>query len=507
VRLVGRLSLRVRMALVFGALFTAVSVFMMQFFPARMADQARASTERRASTVTRVMATAVAPALEFDDADNAHQILGWIANMPDALFAVVIDDKGGRFAAYHAELAPQHLPRVPCFVGDNLMITSAPIDGRGGSHGTLFVGQTLDTMARVSSESRNTVVTASAIVLLIGLLACIVIATTLVRPIERLTAIAHDIAKGRKPPRIAAVAGGVEVVQMASALGTMLERLNEANSQLVEASRHAGMAEVATGVLHNVGNILTSVNVGIESVAERVRGVPAARVRRAGELLTNARATGTVQVEKLDAAVQYLTAIADHLTTEQKALLAELVTLRSHVDHINRVVAMQNGYARTGGVQERTDLVKLVDEAVALGVPAPGRHAIQVEQHVPERQVTIDRHRVLQILVNLLANARDSLSAQQTAGTTNELRVTVTVTADDGWLELRVDDTGGGIDPEKLTKIFHAGFTTKPKGHGYGLHSSALAAEQLGGTLRCSSAGLGHGASFVLRVPTGSDNP
>jgi signal transduction histidine kinase len=120
--------------------------------------------------------------------------------------------------------------------------------------------------------------------------------------------------------------------------------------------------------------------------------------------------------------------------------------------------------------------------------------------------VTVDRHRVLQILVNLLANARDSLSAQQTAGTTNDLRVTVTVTADDGWLEMRVDDTGGGIDPEKLTKIFHAGFTTKPKGHGYGLHSSALAAEQLGGTLRCSSAGLGHGASFVLRVPMGSEN-
>ena len=411
-----------------------------------------------------------------------------------------------RFASYHSELAPQQLPSIGCFVGGNIMITSAPIEGRGGSHGTLFVGQTLDTMARVSRESRNTVVTASGIVLLIGLLACIVIATTLVRPLERLTAIAHDIAKGRKPPRIAAVSGGVEVVQMTSALGTMLERLNEANSQLVEASRHAGMAEVATGVLHNVGNILTSVNVGIESVAERVRGIPGARVRRAGELLATARTGGTVQLDKLDAAVKYLTAIADHLTGDQKALLDELVTLRGHVDHVNRVVAMQNGYARTGGVQEPTDLVKLIDEAVALGVPDPGRHGIQIERHVPESQVTVDRHRVLQILVNLMTNARDSLSAHKSAGATNELRVSVTVTIEDGWIEMRVDDTGGGIDPEKLTKIFHAGFTTKPKGHGYGLHSSALAAEQLGGTLRCTSAGIGHGASFVLRMPMGKDN-
>jgi len=505
-RMFAGLSLRLRMALLFGALLTAVALFMVQFFPARMADQARASTKRRATTVTQVMATAVAPALEFDDADNARRIVSWIAIMPDALFAIVVDDKGHPFAAYHAELVPAQLPSGACFVRDNLMITSAPVVGRGGSQGTLYVGQTLDTMARVSREARNTVVTASGIVLLIGLLACLVIATKLVRPLERLTAIAHDIAKGRKPPRIAAVTGGVEVVQMTSALGTMLDRLNAVNSQLVEASRHAGMAEVATGVLHNVGNILTSVNVGIDSVSEHVRAIPAARLRRAGELLATAQAGASVQADKLDAAVKYLTAIADHLSTDQDALLGELVTLRGHVDHVNRVIAMQNSYARTGDVQEQTDLVKLIDEAVALGVPAPNRHAIEIDRHVPDRHVTLDRHRVLQILVNLLANARDSLTAHRAAGATNELRVKVTVTVEDAWLEMRVDDTGGGIDPEKLTKIFHAGFTTKPKGHGYGLHSSALAADQLGGTLRCTSAGLGHGASFILRVPIGQDN-
>jgi len=499
------LSLRVRMALLFGALLTAVALFMVQFFPARMAEQARASTERRAHTVTQVMATAVAPALEFDDADNARKIVSWIESMPDARFAVVIDEEGKRFAAYHAELVPQQLPTKPLVIGDNLIITSAPIVGRSGSHGRLYVGQTLDTMARVSREARSTVITASVIVLLLGLVACFVIATTLVRPLERLTGIAHDIAKGRKPPRISAVSGGVEVVQMTTALGTMLDRLNEANSQLVEASRHAGMAEVATGVLHNVGNILTSVNVGLESVAEHVRGVPGERMRRVTELLVTASAAGTVNPEKLDAAVKYLTAIADHASGEQKAALDELVKLRSHVDHINRVIVMQNGYARTGGVQEHTQLVKLIDEAIALGVPSSGHHAIKIERRILNRQVMLDRHRVLQILVNLLTNAQQSLIAHQAAGATNELRITVAVTAADGWLEMRVDDTGVGIAPEKLTKIFHAGFTTKPNGHGYGLHSSALAAEQLGGTLRCFSTGLGDGASFVLRMPLGKD--
>jgi len=115
-----------------------------------------------------------------------------------------------------------------------------------------------------------------------------------------------------------------------------------------------------------------------------------------------------------------------------------------------------------------------------------------------DRAITIDRHRVLQILVNLLANARDSVAAHARSGADGPRRITVTARVEPGWLELAVDDTGGGIAPESLLRIFSAGFTTKPRGHGYGLHSSALAAEQLGGTLRCASPGLGLGFLFVV---------
>jgi len=287
---------------------------------------------------------------------------------------------------------------------------------------------------------------------------------------------------------------------MTRALGTMLERVNDTNRQLVDASRHAGMAEVATGVLHNVGNILTSVNVGIEMVNDHVGGIPAERVRRAGELLTSARSNGAVDPDKLDAGIRYLAAIADHMHDDREALKKELVTLRGHVDHINRVIAMQNTYARTGGLNEQIELETLIGEAIDLGCPDPQRHAIEIERRIePGPMVSIDRHRVLQILVNLLANARDSVTAP---GVAKPPRISVTSTRETGWLEIRVDDTGSGIAPESLTRIFNAGFTTKPKGHGYGLHSSALAAEQLGGDLRCSSDGPGRGACFTLRVPT-----
>ena len=128
-------------------------------------------------------------------------------------------------------------------------------------------------------------------------------------------------------------------------------------------------------------------------------------------------------------------------------------------------------------------------------------HSIAIERGIKGSvDVPIDRHRILQIFVNLIANARDSIAAHA-KNEPSERKIGIAVDTDGGWLQIAVEDTGGGISPELQLKIFSAGFTTKPKGHGYGLHSSALAAEQLGGTLRCHSAGPGKGACFTLRVP------
>jgi signal transduction histidine kinase len=152
-----------------------------------------------------------------------------------------------------------------------------------------------------------------------------------------------------------------------------------------------------------------------------------------------------------------------------------------------------------GGVTEPTRVSTLIDEAVALGCPDPDRHGIALTTRIDDADgVKLDRHRVLQILVNLIANARDSIAAH--GGSTKTIEIAAAI-PDGCWFEVRVTDSGGGIAPDQLLRIFSAGFTTKPKGHGYGLHSSALAAEQLGGTLRCTSPGVGQGACFVLRSP------
>ena len=284
-----QLSLRVRMVVVFGVLITAVAGFMVEFFPARMAEQARAQAELRARTMTQVIASAVAPALELDDAAHASKVLAWLASSPDARFAIVLGDTGARFAVWNPGRVPARLPEAASAIEDDLLITKAAIVGRGGGRGTLHVGLSLERLIEDRDAARDTVVSAALVVLAVGLVICALLATALVRPLERLTTIARDIASGVKPPRITALAGSREVAETTHALGTMLDRLSDANRQLVAASRHAGMAEVATGVLHNVGNILTSVNVGLETLDEHAHAIPADRVRRAGELLTAGR--------------------------------------------------------------------------------------------------------------------------------------------------------------------------------------------------------------------------
>ncbi|HEX5747505.1 MAG TPA: ATP-binding protein [Archangium sp.] len=70
-----------------------------------------------------------------------------------------------------------------------------------------------------------------------------------------------------------------------------------------------------------------------------------------------------------------------------------------------------------------------------------------------------------------------------------------------GLVRIQVHDNGMGIAPEMLTRIFQYGFTTREEGHGFGLHSSALAAQELGGSLTVHSEGPGHGATFTLELP------
>jgi signal transduction histidine kinase len=179
-------------------------------------------------------------------------------------------------------------------------------------------------------------------------------------------------------------------------------------------------------------------------------------------------------------------------------MLTELDHLRKNVDHIKDIVAMQQSYAKTSGVIEVMSIPDLLEDALRMNAGSLARHDIELARDYQARPVVaLDKHKVLQILVNLIRNAK---YACDETGRTDKC-ITLRITADGRSVSIAVGDNGVGIPAENLTRIFNHGFTTRATGHGFGLHSGALAAKGMGGSLTVHSAGPGQGATFVLTLP------
>ena len=294
--------------------------------------------------------------------------------------------------------------------------------------------------------------------------------------------------------------GAVAVIQDITERRLAEQELEQVHKQLLVASREAGMAEVATNVLHNVGNVLNSVNVSASLIAEGIKKSKGAGLARAVALLSEHRHDLATFLEGAQGKhlAPYLQELAADLVRERETATAELSALRSNVEHIKEIVAMQQSYARRGGVIDTLDIRVLVEDSLRMNEGAFSRHGVVLSrdfEDVPPIQV--DKHKVLQILVNVIRNAKYACD-EATGG---EKRVTVRVRAANDSALISVIDTGVGIPKENLNRIFNHGFTTRPDGHGFGLHSSALAAKALGGSLHAESAGPGQGATFTLTLP------
>jgi PAS domain S-box-containing protein len=286
------------------------------------------------------------------------------------------------------------------------------------------------------------------------------------------------------------------------------EELELLNKRLLESSRLAGMAEVATGVLHNVGNVLNSVNVSSTLICNQVRGSRTSRLRDVILLLNQNSAdlaNFLINDPKGKIIPSYLTNLAERLLQEQQDLLKELELLVKNIEHIKEIVAMQQNYARVSGIIESLSIRGLVDDALQMHSAALARHGILIVREYEDIPViSMDKHKVLQILVNLIRNAK---YAMDTSGRRDK-RLTVSIRLNaENFVEVSVTDNGIGISQENLTRIFSHGFTTKRDGHGFGLHSGAIAAREMGGRLYARSEGPGQGATFVLELPLVAAKP
>jgi signal transduction histidine kinase len=424
--------------------------------------------------------------------------------------------------------------------GKRMFHYAVPFDYNGMEWGWIHVGLSLESYDSAAKQVYRRTGILAIVCILLSLIASVLYARRFVRPILRLQLAVEQVASGDLTAR-ADIRSRDEIEQLANAFNgmadTILHRdqalseakrdlehrvaertqelreqivakdrahteLADAQKRLIDLSRLSGMAEVATGVLHNVGNVLNSVNVSATIVADRLRE---SRVDQFGELV---RLLQEHQNEISDfltndprgrRVLPYLGNLSKHLAQERDEMSKEVAGLVKHVSHVKEIVAMQQTYARASGVFEKIAPAGLLEDVLSSTRAAMDRDGIVLRSELEDLPpITTDRNKVLQILLNLVRNAKDAV---RSAGTLpREITVRLRRLGEDR-IKIQVADNGIGIPPENLVRIFSHGFTTKKDGHGFGLHSGALAASQLGGSLTAESAGPNQGAAFTLELP------
>ena len=279
-------------------------------------------------------------------------------------------------------------------------------------------------------------------------------------------------------------------------------KLKATYKKLMETSHQAGMAEVATDVLHNVGNILNSVNVSTTLIIEKITKSEVSNLKKVADMLQNhsndlgAFLTKDPQGQHIPV---YLTEASRLLIDEQADIIEKLESLAKNITHIKEIVKMQQLYAKVCGVEVAITLDEVIEDAIQINLASLHRNEIKlIREYSDLGDVTIDRQKVLQILVNLIGNAKHALA---TSGREEKLLTIRFYKHNEDRIRIDVIDNGAGIPRKNLTKIFQHGFTTRKDGHGFGLHSGALAAQEMEGMLTAHSDGPNQGAIFTLELP------
>ena len=282
-------------------------------------------------------------------------------------------------------------------------------------------------------------------------------------------------------------------------------RLEQMHEQLTNASRQAGMAEIANNVLHNVGNVLNSVNVSAGLIGDRTRDSKAQGLAKVVQLMNEHAADlgdFLTRDERGKVLLGYLNKLVAALAAEKSGIAEELHSLIKNIDHIKEIVASQQSYSGATSVVESVQIKELMEDALRMNAASMARHQITVVRDFAELPLLrLDKHLVLQILVNLIGNAKYAMDSVPDRSHHITLRTEIAVLAGAPRLRIVVQDDGEGITPENLLRLFSHGYTTRKNGHGFGLHSCALAAKEMAGTITARSDGPGTGATFTLELP------
>ena len=543
------------MLLAWTITLVTLGIFVAFLLPQQRRDL-REGLESKASGVAVALQGEVAEAAVSEDyssvVDHAMQVLKGdksvdflVITKNDGLSLVVerngwrLEPKTERFWYPELRRPFSELGVVPMF-NRRVFHYAVPFDYSSIQWGWIHVGLSLDSYDQSARQVNLRTGILAVVCILISLIASVLYAGRFVRPILQLQSVVERVAGGDLTAR-AHIGSRDEIEQLAHAFNGMadmilhrdqelsegkrnlelrvtertqelraqiiakdaaLAELAEAQKGLIDLSRISGMAEVATGVLHNVGNVLNSVNVSATIVGDHLREL---RIGQFGELVSvledhrDELSDFLTSDPRGQRVLPYMGSLARHMEQERGQLGKEVASLAQQISHIKGIVAMQQTYARSSGVYEKIALTDLIEDALSITRLTMERHGVALSiasEDLPP--ITTDRHKVLQILLNLMRNAKDAVKESGTKNRQIAIRMT---RVSEERIAICVVDNGIGIPQANLVRIFSHGFTTKRDGHGFGLHSSALAARQLGGSITAESQGANAGAMFTLELP------
>ncbi len=294
-----------------------------------------------------------------------------------------------------------------------------------------------------------------------------------------------------------------ELQQNATELTIALNELRSAQDLLMSASRKAGMAEVATNVLHNVGNVLNSINVSILSLSEQLKQERISKLVRIAQLINshqNDLADFFTNNPKGKAIPDYLIQLSSVLKDDYSHYEIEVECMQENIEHVKKIITTQQSHAKTVEVLQSVKIEELFDDTLEMITDELEHSFFEiVRDFEPDLEIISDKHSLLQMITNFIKNSKESIiEAKKPLGL---ISLSAKTTSNKKNVRIQISDNGVGISQENRNKIFTHGFTTKVNGHGFGMHSCANAAKNLGGSLRIDSEGPGRGATVTLRLP------
>lgn len=538
-----------------GALFLVCSAFILIDIYSY-----RESLVKHISALTDVVGANVQPTVEFDDAQTAEELLTSLKNEKSVVYAVVYDRDQNLMASYrrqdylvalNEQLSDKHLKRnkKSRYTDEGLIEVLKVFADEDDFTGAMIVGAD---MSQFFKRVWNYGILVSSIILFV-LVGTIIISSRLQRvisqPIIRLAKMAkliseqNDYSLDIKTNDIGNDEIGtlynefnemiIQIRNRENALKEAHDRLEErvesrtrmlskANQELVqevferkkaqdelqllqaehlETARQAGMAEIATSVLHNVGNVLNSVNVSSSIITAKLKKSKSNDFKMAMDILQSHKddiGTYVVNDPQGKHLPSFLIELSEELVTDEEKILKEVEALSKNIGHIKDIISVQQSYAGVSGLTEKACLEELMEQAININEASMKRHEIEIIRDFEEIEpIVIEKHKLLQVLVNLISNAKNALREYDTEHRT----IWISIKKVGSKIEMTVKDNGTGIPEDILTKIFAHGFTTRVEGHGFGLHSSALTIKQMGGTLVARSDGVNTGAEFKITLP------